>query len=131
MFADDTRFLSRWVLTVNGVRPATLSTDDVEYFEAQFFLALTTSTVYVDSELSVFRRRIVDQGAFQETISIINHSSKPITLDICLEARADFADLFEVKDALKKKGEHYSRMDDGALTLGYRREAYSRETRIS
>ena len=36
LFVDDTRFLSRWVLTVDGRRPALLSFDDVEYFEAQF-----------------------------------------------------------------------------------------------
>src|SRR6267378_2290779 len=35
LFLDDTRFLSRWVLTVNGVRPTLLSVDDVAYFKVQ------------------------------------------------------------------------------------------------
>ena len=48
-----------------------------------------------------------------------------------IEAASDFADLFEVKDALKKKGEYYTRVDDGRLVLGYRRETYVRETWIS
>ena len=46
-------------------------------------------------------------------------------------AGADFADLFEVKDALEKKGRYDARVDDGVLVLGYQRETYRRETRIS
>jgi glycogen debranching enzyme len=130
LFAADTRFLSRWVLTVNGARPNTLSTDDVQYFEAQFFLAVTSGTVYVDAELTLFRRRIVDRG-FNEELTFMNHSAKPMELDVRLEAGADFADLFEVKDVLAKKGEHYSRVEGDKLVLGYRRETYERETWIS
>ena len=48
-----------------------------------------------------------------------------------IEADCDFADLFEVKDALKKQGEYYRRIDDGRLVLGYKRETYERETWIS
>ena len=29
LFRDDTRFLSRWVLTINNLRPKLLSTDDL------------------------------------------------------------------------------------------------------
>ena len=31
LFAWDTRFLSRWILTVDGQRPGVLSTDDLNY----------------------------------------------------------------------------------------------------
>ena len=59
LFVDDTRFLSRWLLTVDRRRPAILSTDDVEYFEAQFFLAPSSGTVYIDAALSLMRKRTV------------------------------------------------------------------------
>ncbi|NUP12632.1 MAG: amylo-alpha-1,6-glucosidase [Polyangiaceae bacterium] len=129
LFVDDTRFLSRWVLTVNGARPAILSTDNVQYFEAQFFLTPSSGTIYVDSDLSVMRKRTVGRG-FCESISIINHAAKPVTLDVAIEAAADYADLFEVKDVLVKKGEHYHRLEPGRLVLGYRRDTYVRETWI-
>ncbi len=48
-----------------------------------------------------------------------------------MEAAADFADLFEVKDALKKKGEFYQRIESDRLVLGYRREQFIRETSIT
>ena len=34
----DTRFLSRWTLTINGDRPLVLSSRKVEYYSAAFFL---------------------------------------------------------------------------------------------
>jgi hypothetical protein len=50
---------------------------------------------------------------------VLNHSNEAETVGVRIEAGADFADLFEVKDALAKKGEHYRRIVDGVLVLGY------------
>src|SRR3954465_1294276 len=130
LFLNDTRFLSRWVLTINGLRPKLLSIDDQAYFRVQHFLALATGTIYVDSHLSVVRRRSVGDG-FQEDIVIENHDKKPIDLEIKLEADADFADLFEVKDKLAKKGKLYRQVEGGVLTLGYRRDTFHRRTVIT
>ncbi len=130
LFLNDTRFLSRWVLTINGLRPTLLSVDDQAYYRVQFFLALATGTVYVDSHLSVVRRRVIGDG-FQEEIEVVNHDKQPVDLQIRLEAAADFADLFEVKDKLAKKGTLYRSVDGDRLTLGYRRDSFQRETLIS
>jgi glycogen debranching enzyme len=130
LFSFDTRFLSRWVLTVNGQRLNPLSVDDLNYFETRFFLVPGTGTVYVDSKLSVIRRRAVGDG-FHEQLTVLNHDDKPAKLTIRIEADSDFADLFEVKDALKKTGTYDSRVEDGRLVLGYKRETFERETLIS
>jgi glycogen debranching enzyme len=130
LFSFDTRFLSKWQLTVNGQKLNPLSVDDLQYFETRFFLVPGTGTVYVDAKLSVIRQRAVG-GGFHEELTILNHDEKPVDLAVRIEAGSDFADLFEVKDALKKKGEYYRRVDDGRLVLGYRRETYDRETWIS
>ena len=42
LFSFDMRFLSTWVLTVNDIRLNALSTDDLQYFEARFFLVPAT-----------------------------------------------------------------------------------------
>ena len=130
LFAWDTRFLSRWLLTVDGQRPNILSTDDLDYFYVQFFLVPGTGTIYVDADLSIIRKRAVGNG-FHEDLTILNHKDKPIDLKVRIEAAADFADLFEVKDALKKKGEFYHRIESDHLVLGYRREKFTRETLIA
>jgi glycogen debranching enzyme len=129
LFRRDTRHISKWVLTVDGKRLNPLSTDDLEYFSAQFFLVPGTGTVYVDSKLSVVRRRAVGDG-FREEITILNHASQAVDLEVAIAADADFADLFEVKDALAKKGRFYRNVEGNTLVLGYRREKFVRETRI-
>jgi glycogen debranching enzyme len=130
LFSFDTRFLSHWVLTVNGERLGALSTDDVQYFQSRFFLVPSTGTVYVDAKLSVIREREVADG-FHEDLRVLNHASDPVHLSIRLDVASDFADLFEVKDKLAKKGKYQNRVENGSLVLGYRRETFARETEIT
>jgi glycogen debranching enzyme len=131
LFLDDTRYLSRWIFTVDGRKPSVLSTDNVDYFRSQFYMTLSEGATYIDSDVSLVRRRTVGDG-FIEEILIANHSKKPKTLALRLEVGSDFADLFEMKDKLlKKKGTLYRRLDKGRLTLGYRRERFVRETWIT
>jgi glycogen debranching enzyme len=130
LFSFDTRFLSKWVLTINGERLNALSTDDLQYFETRFFLVPGTGTVYVDSELSVIRRRAVGDG-FHEELTILNHQEHPVELTVRVDAGCDFADLFEVKDALRKKGKYTARVENGRLTLGYQRDTFGRATVIA
>ena len=130
LFAWDTRFLSQWVLTVDGSRLSSLSTDDLQYFQTRFFLVSGTGTVYVDAKLSVIRTRSVGDG-FQEQITLLNHGEEPVELQMRIDADADFADLFEVKDALAKQGMYSRGVEDRRLVLGYKREEFHRETVIS
>jgi glycogen debranching enzyme len=130
LFSFDTRFLSTWVLTVNGQRLNALSVDDLQYFESRFFLVPGTGTVYVDAKLSVIRQRAVGDG-FHEELTILNHAEEPIELTVRVDADSDFADLFEVKDALKKKGTYSTRIDKDGLHLVYERETFARMTTIS
>jgi glycogen debranching enzyme len=130
LFSFDTRFLSRWVLTIDGERLNALSTDDIHYFETRFFLVPGTGTVYVDSKLSVIRQRAVGRG-FREELRILNHDEHPVKLNVRVEAASDFADLFEVKDALKKQGTYRTKTDGGKLELSYERDTFKRGTVIS
>jgi glycogen debranching enzyme len=130
LFLNDTRYLSRWVLTINGLRPQLLSVDDTTYYCVQHFLALATGAVYIDSHLSVVRSRYVGDG-FREKLVLVNHAMDAVDLDIRIEVDADFADLFEVKNKLAKKGEFYRKVEGSTLVLGYRREQFRRETRVT
>ncbi|MEU7928868.1 glycogen debranching N-terminal domain-containing protein [Micromonospora sp. NPDC049801] len=131
LFSLDTRFLSTWVLSVNGERLNSLSYDDLQYFESRFFLVPGMATHYVDAKLSIIRERAVG-GSFCERLTILNHDEKAVDLEIRMDAAADFADLFQVKDEiLNKKGEIYTEVEADKLRLGYRRGNFRRETIIS
>ena len=84
----------------------------------------------MDATLSVIRQRAVGNG-FPEELSILNHDDTPVDLTVRIEADCDFADLFEVKDALQKKGTYAKRVDGRLLQLDYRRDTYHRSTAIS
>jgi hypothetical protein len=129
LFSFETRYLSRWVLTINGERLDALSTDDLQYFETRFFLVPGTGTVYVDADISVIRRRVVANG-FHEELVVMNHAAEAVDLVIRIDAGSDFADLFEVKDALKKKGTYEHGVENDCLKLKYRRQTFERETWI-
>ncbi len=96
-FASDTRFLSRWVLTVNGARPLLLSSAKVEYFSAAFYLRNPVAGGLGQDELSIARERFVGEG-MQEHVVVANHSARPLSFDLALELGSDFADIFAVKD---------------------------------
>jgi glycogen debranching enzyme len=130
LFLYDTRYLSRWVLTIDGRQPTVLSVDNTAYYCVQYFLALATGAVYIDSDVTVMRQRSVDNG-FKEVLAIDNNGKTPIDLVVHVEAAADFADLFEVKENRPKKGELYRHVADGQLTLGYGRDQYRHETLVT
>src|SRR5262249_6546109 len=81
LFSFDTRFLSKWVLTINGERLTALSTDDLQYFQSRFFLVPGTGTVYVDATLTVIRQREVTSG-FHEELRVLNPLDEPVDLRI-------------------------------------------------
>src|SRR5437667_7656013 len=122
-FFRDTRFLSRWLLTANGSPLNVLSTDENQYFTAQFFLVPPTGTVNDNPTVSIIRKRSIGDG-FHEDVTVLNHDAKPLEVELRLEADADFADLFEVKDALAKKGERSNRVEGDTIVLSYRRDDF-------
>src|SRR5919199_5858927 len=72
LFFQDMRHLSRWRLTLAGKPLEVLSTDDIDYFAAQFFLYPPTGTIYENPYLSLMRKRFVGDG-FHEDLTLFNH----------------------------------------------------------
>src|SRR5581483_7078622 len=129
LFYKDMRHLSKWKLTMEGTPLDVLSTDAVEYYYAQHFCVPPTGTIYKNPTIAVVRRRCVGDG-FVEDLTVLNHGTEAEGVELRLDIGCDFADLFEVKDALQKKGEFYQQMRKQQLVLGYRRESFVRETLI-
>ena len=96
------RHLSKWKLTINGIALDVLSTDSIEYYYAQHFCVPPSGTIYKNPTLSIVRRHFVGNGIVED-LTVLNHSTAEEKVDLRLDFGADFCDLFEVKDALKKK----------------------------
>lgn len=96
-FAHDTRFLSVLRVTINGKRPLLLSSAQVEYFSAAFYLRNPLAGGLPQDTLSIIRRRFVGEG-MQERIMLRNEGMEPIAFTLGLEIGCDFADIMSVKE---------------------------------
>ena len=95
-FTQDTRFLSRLCLRVNGARPLPLSAGKVEYFSAAFFLRNPLAGGLLQDQVSITRERFVGD-AMQDVVTVDNHSMDVVAFELGLEFAADFADILSVK----------------------------------
>ena len=98
VFVQDTRILSGWSLTINGQSLEPLAGEIKEPYRALFIGRVPRTDGYADSPLIVERLREVGTG-IQEQVTVRNYSMEPAECVISLSVEADFADLFEVKEA--------------------------------
>ncbi|RGC67500.1 hypothetical protein C5N14_19280 [Micromonospora sp. MW-13] len=130
LFSFDTRFLSRWVLTVDGQRLHALSRDDLTYFETRFVLVPGTASHYVDADVSVIRHRSLDDS-YNERITVLNHSAGPAEFTVRMEIACDFADTAEIRQPRPRRVEITPLGQEGELRLRYQRDRFCRETVVS
>ena len=126
LFSFDTRFLSKWLPTLNGDRLTVLSTDDLQYFEARFFLVPGVGSVYVNATVSVIRQRCSRKSCRSSTTttrpSTSRFGSMPIlTSRICSRSRT----------RCRRRAPTRSTSRAARLVLTYRRDTYERSTAIS
>ena len=96
-FAEDTRFLSRLELRVNGARPLLLSSGTIEYFSAAFYLRNPVAEGLVQDSLSIARERFVGDG-MQDHLVVRNETAAPLRFELALDVGTDFADIISVKE---------------------------------
>ena len=68
LFSEDTRFLSRFRLTINGKRPLLLSSGKIEYFSAAFFMRNPLAGGLDQDVLSIRRERFVVREQTEEIV---------------------------------------------------------------
>ncbi|WP_018762563.1 amylo-alpha-1,6-glucosidase [Arthrobacter sp. 135MFCol5.1] len=98
LFVEDTRILSRLSLIVNGESLEPLAANIKEPYRALFAGRVSGPDGRADSPLIVERLREVGSGILEQ-ITVRNFSMSPTECVISIQIDADFADLFEVKEA--------------------------------
>ncbi|WP_091401348.1 glycogen debranching N-terminal domain-containing protein [Micromonospora saelicesensis] len=129
LFAYDTRFLSHWVLRIDGERINALARDDLTYFETRFFLVPGAASHYVDADMSIIRHRSV-HDCFHENITVLNHSSQPAEYTVRMEMASDFTDIVEVGQLRQRAVEVSADSADQQLVLRYQRDRFVRKTTV-
>ncbi|WCN83445.1 amylo-alpha-1,6-glucosidase [Micromonospora sp. LH3U1] len=129
LFAFDTRFLSHWVLRIDGERINALSRDDMTYFETRFFLVPGAASHYVDADVSIIRHRSI-HDCFHEKIIVLNHSAQPAEFTVRVEMGSDFTDIAEVGQLRGRTAQITADSAGHQLELRYARERFARKTTV-
>jgi glycogen debranching enzyme len=129
---DDTRFVSRWELTLDGRPLALLKSRVVDHYSAAFFLTNPDLPNLRAHSLSIRRSRFVG-GGVHEQIAVYNSTPQHASFELRLSVGADFADLFEVKSAVRDRSasidtEHDP--DEGLLHFHYEVPGHLAETNV-
>ncbi|MCP9484616.1 MAG: hypothetical protein MSC30_02040 [Gaiellaceae bacterium MAG52_C11] len=96
LFAADTRYLSRLVLTLGGKRPLLLTGRALVPAEASFVLRNPRLPGLGPDTLAILRHRTVADG-LREHVEVRNLTAQSVAVTLELELGCDFADIFTVK----------------------------------
>lgn len=130
LFVRDTRVLSRWELTIDGVTPKVLTVHRGDPYAAAY-VSRRPPPRGVDSTLLVIRRRYIGEG-MREDITVRNLGLADLHCVLALVLDADFADLFEVKDGRAQPATDIGREVDGnLLTISRRRGRHEQSVIVS
>lgn len=128
LFHRDTRVLSDWQLTINGQAPQGLGVMTYGADHAVFLSRVAPSAQESETRLLIERNRRLFQG-MHETITVTNLSADPVPVHVQLQAAADFADVFAVKEGRPTRS-HATSISAlaGTLTIGGEHVAVRIET---
>jgi glycogen debranching enzyme len=140
LFHEDTRFLSHYVMLINGERPLLLSSTvtrnnemlavdltNPDFFEGER-LVLERDTLHL------LRRKVLSAGGCFEEMVVRSYADRDVSFELSYGFGADFADIFEVR------GKHRERrgqmlpddFDGSTVVLGYRGlDGVTRQTQLS
>jgi len=128
LFRNDTRLLSRWVMTVAGKPPSLLSAS-VSQDNVTFTSNLTNRPLpplggksMPEGVIHIERQRLVFEDRLYEQITLTNFASIEATIPFELEFAADFRDMFEVRGISRPaRGQTLKpKLDEASVVLGYR-----------
>ena len=111
-FHDDTRFLSRLELRVDGYRTVVLSSSTEQTFASQIELTTGKSTMretyeILENTVHIRREQLLSSETLFDNFSFENFNFKELELNIELAYEADFMDVFQVRGVARDKLGHY------------------------
>ena len=138
-FARDTRLVSGYRVTLNGLPPILLDAMTIEHFSARHefispelpisggFLATPEASLPARSVGFRLERTILE--GVHEDYRLVNYALQPVRLSLEVEIESDFADLFDVRwHRLVRRGSLQTtwRPDQGELETTYRNDGFER-----
>ncbi len=137
LYAQDTRFLSHFAMTINGRQPILLSSSAERGYLSH--IDLTNPDLFDGDALSApqqtinVRRVRTIHGNLYERIRVKNYNTFDVTIEVELRFGADFADIFEVRGMAsdQDEGPPAPSVRDGVIEFAHTgRDDVRRMTRV-
>ncbi len=127
LFFDDTRHLSRLVLTVDGMRPLLLSSTMSED-NSRLAIDLTNPDLMeggtrrlAQGAVHILRRIVLGEDALFHSVELHNFGVGAVVFELGLDFAADFVDIFELRGSMRQRRGRLLSDDrqSGTLVLSY------------
>ncbi|MBK7750106.1 MAG: amylo-alpha-1,6-glucosidase [Candidatus Obscuribacter sp.] len=124
LYYDDTRFLSSWQMTVNGMSPVLISADTTEGYAARYAYSnkehkqngeqITEQRFYIERQVTI-------HAGLRERLTITNFDITDRAIHLAIDYGSDFADMFEVRGWIREARGHRqdTRIYEDSVRLGY------------
>lgn len=137
-FHDDTRFLSRLELRVDGYRTVVLSSSTEQTFASQIELTTGQSTLrdtyeIPENTVHIRREQLLHSEVLYDYLTFENFNFQELELTIELAYEADYMDVFQVRGVARQELGHYYKpiVQRDCVYFFYRgRDGVTRETSI-
>jgi glycogen debranching enzyme len=100
IFCDDTRYLSYYACYIDGYDWTRLSSTTTTYYAARVYLTNSKFTSRAgnvpEGSISLIISRTVEEGIHEE-LDLTNYGTQPVSFNLEIAMRSDFADIFEVE----------------------------------
>jgi len=131
LYYRDMRYLRKFNLTIDDKELHLLTSRNVNYFSAAYYLSNPELNGIKANALSIVRKRTVGEG-MHETVEVRNHTTDDVHLELAFDIKVDFADLFEIREYTQsEKGEFKQETDKNSIAFCYSKENYERKTLIN
>src|SRR5690554_5792216 len=137
IYYQDTRFISRFTLKLEGSRPLLLSST-IKDDNASLAVDSMNPDIRRNGEMTVprgtvhiFQSKFLWEERLYESIQILNYGENPVRLDLSLSFEADFADLFEIRGTSRKQRGHHATPIVEANKVKHIYEGLDRRTRYT
>ncbi len=118
-------------MTINGKELHLLTSRNVNYFSAAYFLSNPKLNGVKANALSIVRKRTVGEG-MHETVEVRNHTTDDVHLEVAFDIKVDFADLFEIREYVQsEKGDFKKETEKNSIAFSYSKGNYERKTLIN
>lgn len=129
LFFRDMRHLSQWEVRIDGRALEPVCGEAVAQDEAVFFLAEATGSLTAAPAYTLVRQRYIADG-MTEKLRLTSHDKSFRTISLTILVDADFVDTVQLARPGEQLGRRYHRVEPGALTFGYSRGDFQRQTVI-